>query len=88
MCKVYNKLLHPHITSYFKKSNACHNHNVRKKNCNVKIRFSKTIIKSECKSVNGPNMWKDLSADIYVCKLMFTFKKIYKALLLQYDQFV
>ena len=73
--------------SYFKKINACHNHNVRMKNCNFKIKFSRTNKKSECISVKGPKMWNDLPADIKLCKSMFTFKKMYKALLLQPYQF-
>ena len=85
--KVYNKLLPANIMSYFKKINAYHNHNVRMKNCNFKIKFSRTNKKSECISVKGPKMWNDLPADIKLCKSMFTFKKMYKALLLQPYQF-
>ena len=87
MYRVYNKLLPANIMSYFKKINACHNHNVRMKNCNFKIKFSRTNKKSECISVKGPKMWNDLPADIKLCKSMFTFKKMYKALLLQPYQF-
>ena len=83
MYKVYNKLLPANIMSYFQKINACHNHNVRMKNCNFKIKFSRTTKKSECISVKGPKMWNDMPADIKLCKSMFTFKKMYKALLLQ-----
>ena len=53
------------------------------KNCNYKIRFSRTTQKSECISVKGPKLWNDLSADIKLCKSTFTFLKMYKALLLQ-----
>ena len=35
------------IMSYFKTINACHNHNVRMKNCNFKIKFSRTTKQSE-----------------------------------------
>ena len=87
MYRVYNKLPPANIMSYFKKINACHNHNVRMKNCNFKIKFSRTNKKSECISVKGPKMWNDLPADIKLCKSMFTFKKMYKALLLQPYQF-
>ena len=83
MYKVYNKLLPAHIMSYFKTINACHNHNVRMKNCNFKIKFSRTNKKSEYISVKGPKLWIDLSADIKLCNSMFTLKKMYKALLLQ-----
>ena len=68
---IYDKLLHANIMSYFKKSNACPNHNVRMKNYNFKIKFSRTIKKSECISVKGPKMWNDMPADIKVCKSMF-----------------
>ena len=47
------------------------------------MKFSRTTKKSECISVKGPKMWNDMPADIKVCKSMFTFKKMYKALLLQ-----
>ncbi len=57
------------------------------KNCNFKIKFSRTTKKSECISVKGPKMWNDIPADIKLCKSMFTFKKMYKALLLQPYQF-
>ena len=87
MYKVYNKLLPANTMSYFKKSNACHNHNVRMKNCNFKIKFSRTTTKSECISVKGPKKWNDMPADIKLCKSMFTFLKMYKALLLQSYQF-
>ena len=74
MYKIYNKLLPANTMSYFKNTNACHNHNVRKKNCNFKIRLSRTTKKSECISVKGPpKMWNDLSADIKLCKWMLTF---------------
>ena len=43
------------------------------KNCNFKIKFSRTNKKSECISVKGPKMWNDLPADIKLCKSMFTF---------------
>ena len=75
MYKVYNKLLPDNIMSYFKTINTCHNHNVRMKNCNFKIKFSRTTQKSECISVKGPKMWNDIPADIKLCKSMFTFKK-------------
>ena len=87
MYKVYNKLLPDNIMSYFKTINTCHNHNVRMKNCDFKIKFSRTTQKSECISVKGPKMWNDIPADIKLCKSMFTFKKMYKALLLQPYQF-
>ena len=89
MYKVYKKLLSANIISHFKTINACHNHNVRMKNVNfkIKIKFSRTTKKFECISVNGPKIWNDIPADIIVCKSMFTFKKIYKALLLQPYQF-
>ena len=87
MYKVYNKLLPANIMSYFKTINSPHNHNVRMKNCNFKTKFSRTTKKSECISVKGPKMWNDLPADIILCKSMFTFKKMYKALLLQPYQF-
>ena len=87
MYKIYNKLLPANIMSYFKTINACHNHNVRMKTCNFKIKFSRTTKKSECISVKGPKMWNDMPADIKVCKSMFTSKKMYKALLLQPYQF-
>ena len=77
MYRVYNKLLPANIMSYFKKINACHIHNVRMKNCNFKIKFSRTNKKSECISVNGPKMWNDLPADIKLCTSMFTLKKMY-----------
>ena len=73
MYKVYNKLLPANIMSYFKKTNGCHNHNVCMKNCNFKIKFSRTTKKSECISVKGPKMWNDMPADIKLCKSMFTF---------------
>ena len=64
------------------------NHNVRMKHCNFKIKFSRTTKKSECISVKGPMMWNDISADIKLCKSMFTLtNKMYKALLLQHYQF-
>ena len=78
MYRVYNKLLPAHIMSYFKTINACHNHNVRMKNCNLKIWFSRTNKKSECISVKGPKLWNDLSADIKLGNSMFTFKKCKK----------
>ena len=87
MYKVYNKLLPANIMSYFKTINTCHNHNVRMKNCNFKIKFNRTTKKSECIIVKGPKMWNDIPADIKLCKSMFTFKKMYKALLLQPYQF-
>ena len=65
----------------------CHNHNVRMKTCNFKIKFSRTTKKSECITIKGPNMWNDMPTDIKVCKSMFTFKNMYKALLLQPYQF-
>ena len=75
MYKVYNNLLPAKIMSYIKTFNACHNHNVCMKNCNFKIKFSRTTKKSECISVKGPKMWNDMPADIKLCKSMFTFKK-------------
>ena len=39
-------------------------------------------------SVKGPKLWNDSSADIKLCKSIFTFKKMNKALLLQPYQFV
>ena len=55
------------------------------KNCNFKIKFSRTTKKSECISVKGPKIWNDMPADIKLCrpKSMFTFNFFYKALLLQ-----
>ena len=87
MYKIYNKLLPANIMSYFNKINDCHNHNVRMKTCNFKIKFSRTTKKCECISVKGPKMWNDMPADIKLCKSMFTFKRMYKALLLQPYQF-
>ena len=87
MYKVYNKLLPANIMSYFKTINTSHNHNVRMKNYNFKIKFSRTTKKSECISVKVPKIWNDIPADIKLCKSMFTFKKMYKALLLQPYQF-
>ena len=52
---------------YFQKVNAGHYHNIRMKNCNFKIRFSKTTKKADCISVKGPKMWNDLPADIKLC---------------------
>ena len=46
MYKVYNSLLPANILLYFQKVNASHNHNIRKKNCNFKIRYSRTTKKS------------------------------------------
>ena len=46
MYKVYNKLLPANIMSYFKTINACHNHNVRMKNCNFKIKSSRELLKN------------------------------------------
>ena len=37
---------------------------VRMKNCNFKIKFSRTTKQSECISVKGPKMWNDMPADI------------------------
>ncbi len=65
---------------HLKKINACHNHNVRMKTCNLKIKFSRTTKKSECISVKGPKMWNTMSADTKLCKLMYTiifFTKLY-----------
>ena len=73
MYKVHNKLLPANIMSYFKTINTCHNHNVRMKNCNFKIKFSRTTKKSECISVKGPKIWNEIPADIKLCKSMFTF---------------
>ena len=64
MYNVYNKLLHCKHYVLLQKTNACHNHNVRMKNCNFKIRFSRTTKTSECMSVKRPKMWNHLSADI------------------------
>ena len=69
------KLLPANMMSYFKTINACHNHNVRMKYCNIKIKFSRTTKKSECISVKGPKMWNDIPADIKLCKSMFIFIK-------------
>ena len=57
------------------------------KNCNFKIKLSRTTKKSECIRVKGPKMWNDMTADIKVCKSMFTLQKMYKALLVQHYQF-
>ena len=73
MYKVCNKLLPANTMSYFKKINSYHN--VRMKNCNFKIKFSRTTKKSECISVKGPKIWNDMPADIKLCKSMFTFLK-------------
>ena len=56
------------------------------KNCNFKIKFSRTTKKSKCISVKGPKKWNDMPADIKLCKSMFTFKKMY--IPLQHFQFV
>ena len=50
------------------------------KNCNFKIKFSRTSKKSEFSSVGlkGQTMWNDMPADIKLCKSMFTFKKCTK----------
>ncbi len=56
--------------SHFKTINTCHNHNVRMKNYNFKIKFSRTIKKFECISVKGPKMWNDMPADIKLCESM------------------
>ena len=45
------------------------------KNCNFKIKFSRTTQKSKRIRVKGPKMWNDMPADIELCKSMFTFKK-------------
>ena len=74
--------------SYQKKINACHNHNVRMKNCHFKIKFSRTTKKNlNVISVKGPKIWNDMPADHKLCKSMYTFKKMYKALLLHRRQF-
>ena len=87
MYKIYNKLLPANIMSYFKKSMPVTiTINVRIKTY-FNIKFSRTTKKSECISVKGPKMWNDMPTDIKVCKSMFTFKKMYKALLLQPYQF-
>ena len=52
------------------------------KKCNFKIKFSRTTKKYECISVKEPKMWNEIPADIKLCKSMFTFKKMYKALTL------
>ena len=39
-------------------------------------------------TLKGPKMWNDIPADIKLSKSMVTFKKMYKALLLQPYQFV
>ena len=74
----YNKLIPANIMSYFKTINDCHTYNVRMKNCNFKIKFSRTTKKSECVSVKGQNMWNDIPADIKLCNPKFTFKKCTK----------
>ena len=43
------------------------------KNCNFRIKFSRTTKKSECISVKGPKMWNDIPVDIKLCKSMFIF---------------
>ena len=65
--KVYNNLLPANIMLYFQKVNASHYHNIRMKNYNFKIRFSRTTKKAECISIKGPKMWNDLPADIKLC---------------------
>ena len=82
MYKVYNNLLPANIMLYFQKVNASHYHKMRMKNCNFKIRFSRTTKKAECISVKGPKMWNDLSADIKLCNSIYNFFLMYKALLL------
>ena len=82
MYKVYNSLLPANILLYFQKVNASHNHNIHKKNCNFKIRYSRTTKKSDCISVKGPKIWNDLCDDIKLCNSIYQFKKNYKALLL------
>ena len=82
MYKVYNSLLPANILLYFQKVNASHNHNICKKNCNFKIRYSRTTKKSDCISVKGPKIWNDLCDDIKLCNSIYQFKKNYKALLL------
>ena len=52
------------------------------KNCNFKVRFSRTTKKAECINIKGPKMWNDLPADIKLCNSIYKFKKMYKALLL------
>ena len=56
--------------------------NVRMKNCNFKIKFSRTTKNSECIRVKGPKMWNDIPADIKLCKLnrclhLIFFTKLY-----------
>ena len=45
------------------------------KNCNFKIKFSRTTKQYECITVKGPKMWNAIPADIKLCKSMFTFTK-------------
>ena len=82
MYKVYNNLLPANIMLCYQKVNASQYHNIRMKNCNFKIRFSRTTKKAECISIKGPKMWNDLPADIKLCNSIYKFKKMYKALLL------
>ena len=78
MYKVYNSLLPANILLYFQKVNASHNHNIRKKNGNFKIRFSRTTKKSDCISVKGPKIWNDLCDDIKLCNSIINSRKIIK----------
>ena len=68
---VYNNLLPANIMLYFQKVNASHYHNIRKKNCNFKIRFSRNTKKAECIRVKGSKMWNYLSTDIKLCNSIF-----------------
>ena len=78
MYKVYNNLLAANIMLYFQKVNASYYHNIRMKNCNFKIRFSRTTKKADCISVKGPKMWNDLPADIKLCNSISKLKKFTK----------
>ena len=66
MYKIYNKLLPANIMLYFKTINDCHNHNVRMKTCNFKIKFSRTTKKSDCITVKGPKMWNDMPTPVAI----------------------
>ena len=71
MYKIDNTLLPANIMLYFQKVNASHYHNICMKNCNFKIRFSRTTNKAESISVKRPKMWNDLPDDIKLCNSIY-----------------
>ena len=73
MYKVYNNLLPANIMLYYQKVNASQYHNIRMKNCNLKIRFSRTTKKAECISIKGPKMWNARPADIKLRNSIYKF---------------